>query len=52
MLIAKKVGFSVSEMKYFDVGDIIGVAGVYFGGADEPESEYVRKATQDDFDNF
>lgn len=47
VVIIKNMGFSVGELKYFDVGDILDVA-------DEmvKDKSSVREATQEDFDRF
>lgn len=43
----KRIGFSVAELKYFDVGDILDIAGVIVG-----DESGERMATQADYDAF
>ena len=45
--IVKKTGFSVAELEFFDVGDVIDVAYEFID-----EQGDVRQATQEDFDRF
>lgn len=49
VLIMKKIGFSVAELEWFDVGNILDIAIEYVKqDGDEIENE----ATQEDFDMF
>ena len=41
------MGFSVGELKYFDIGDILDVANEYV-----EEKSDTKQATQEDFDRF
>ena len=45
--IVKRIGFSVAELEFFDVGDVIDVAYEF-----TDEQGDVRQATQEDFDRF
>ncbi len=47
VVIIKNMGFSVGELEYFDVGDILDVAGEMV-----KEKSNVKEATQEDFDRF
>ena len=47
IIIVKNMGFSVAELKFFDIGDILDVANEYISGKSD-----VRQATQEDFDRF
>lgn len=47
IVIVKNMGFSVGELEYFDVGDILDVADEMIRG-----KSTTREATQEDFDNF
>lgn len=49
ILIAKRIGLSIAEFKYFDIGDILDVANEYISEFDD---ENTTQATQEDFDNF
>lgn len=47
-MIAKKIGISVLELKYFEVGGVLDAAYEYVKDAGDGE----HRATQSDFDSF
>lgn len=49
-MILKKIGFSVNELIYFDVGDIFNIAFEYLKALEEEAGP--QTATQEDIDAF
>lgn len=50
ILIFKKLGFTVADLEFFDIGDILDVA--IEAVKDDKDEETERQATQDDINRF